>query len=144
MKIKLLGTLALLLTIGMILPALSHASGGITAITGDEVAQSFNTRVEGGSYVVEGQGLKITIENGVVTVTKDKDIVKIGESVEITGPIEARRVEAANGIIDTGVTANTGIAASGGITALPAPQTTTNTVNSTGFTTKFFRKLGIE
>jgi hypothetical protein len=135
MKIKSIGfgTLALLAFVAI--SNVSQASGGITASPADIMA-NFTTRVEGNSYVVEGQGHKILIENGIVTVVTDKGTVKINGAIEITGDIETTRVDApVNAIVDTGVTANTLIntTSTTGVTAVP-----------TNFSGKFFQKFGIK
>ena len=125
----------------------AFASGGISMITGGDAvtANDFTVNNIENGYSVSGQGVTVTIVNGLVTITKNNSVVRVGESVEVSGDIEARKIESP--ITGAG---DSGVAASGGISMTPTalqnsvPNIQPSTVKDASFTGKFFRKIGIE
>src|SRR5262245_11332691 len=129
MNLKFFTVLSIALALGLMISKPAFSSGGIQAITGD----TFTSHVEGNSYVVEGQNLKITIENDVVTVVKEGNTVKIDGKIEVNGTaVNIDNPTAANTTVTNTTVTNTGATVT----------STGTTVTNTGFTGAVFKRLG--
>ncbi|MCC6272519.1 MAG: hypothetical protein IT572_03545 [Deltaproteobacteria bacterium] len=141
--------------LGTLFSGVTHASGGVNMITGDDALTNYQTVVRDGTVEWQGPEVTVRVVNNEVFVIKNGATIKIvDELVEVSGgeALQVRKVEQPKPAQDMGsgvnmingqfvqsggVDMNTGAVNGKAI----APSTITTDKSFTG---KFFRKLGIE